>query len=153
MNQLVDRDEYKQDAPSTIPRRDFLKVAGLSLAALAAFFVAGPNRRQTVAVLKGVQVHFKWDSHGKISASRDAGETWQLVADFGPEMDINQVKPVTGGLIAEMYYRGYRISDGASIDLYDVRREGGGFVAVNDPDDARYAITPAGSSWSRTARW
>lgn len=55
----------------------------------------------------------------------------------------------TGGL----YYRGYRISDGASIDLYDVRREGGGFVAVNDPDDARYAITPAGSSWSRTARW
>ncbi|MFE3545225.1 hypothetical protein ACFXK0_19875 [Nocardia sp. NPDC059177] len=44
-----------------------------------------------------------------------------------------------------LYYRGYRIADGATIDLYDVsRRADGGFVAVNAPDNARYEISSDG---------
>jgi hypothetical protein len=46
--------------------------------------------------------------------------------------------------IDRLYYRGYRISDGAGIDLYDVSRQPDGFVAVNAPDNARYVITSGG---------
>jgi hypothetical protein len=46
--------------------------------------------------------------------------------------------------INQLYYRGYRISDGATIDLYDVSRQPDGFVAVNAPDNARYVITSEG---------
>ena len=42
------------------------------------------------------------------------------------------------------YYRGYRIADGASIDLYDVSRQPGTFTATNAPDNARYVITARG---------
>ncbi|MBN1668461.1 MAG: twin-arginine translocation signal domain-containing protein [Anaerolineales bacterium] len=109
MKQLVDRAETQDGSQTFIPRRDFLKVAGLLTAALAAALIAGPARKQTVAVVQGIQMYFRWDSYGKISASRDAGETWQLVADFGPEIDINQVRSAPGGLQAEMYYRNFRI--------------------------------------------
>lgn len=46
--------------------------------------------------------------------------------------------------INQLYYRGYRISDGASIELHDVGTQPGGFVAVNAPDNARYVITTDG---------
>ena len=46
--------------------------------------------------------------------------------------------------IDKPYYRGYRISDGATIDLYDVSRQPDGFVAVNAPDNARYVISSTG---------
>lgn len=46
--------------------------------------------------------------------------------------------------IRRLYYRGYRISDGATIDLYDVSPYPNGFVAVNARDNARYVITSAG---------
>jgi hypothetical protein len=42
------------------------------------------------------------------------------------------------------YYRGYRISDGAAIDLYDVSPQADGYVAVNARDNARYVITRSG---------
>lgn len=43
-----------------------------------------------------------------------------------------------------LYYRGYRIADGASIDLYDVTRQPGTFTAINTPDNAQYVITATG---------
>jgi hypothetical protein len=46
--------------------------------------------------------------------------------------------------VGGLYYRGYRIADGASIDLYDVSRQPGGFVAVNAPDNAQYEISANG---------
>lgn len=46
--------------------------------------------------------------------------------------------------INRLYYRGYRISDGASIYLQDVSRQPNGFVVVNAADNARYVITSDG---------
>ncbi|MCG7594103.1 hypothetical protein [Mycobacterium sp. PSTR-4-N] len=46
--------------------------------------------------------------------------------------------------IDRLYYRGYRISDGASIDLHEVFRRGNDYIAVNAADNARYVITPNG---------
>lgn len=46
--------------------------------------------------------------------------------------------------INRLYYRGYRIADGANIDLYEVYPQDSGFVAVNAPDNARYVITGTG---------
>lgn len=46
--------------------------------------------------------------------------------------------------IDRLYYRGYRISDGATLDLYDVSRQPDGFVAINAPENARYVITAEG---------
>jgi serine/threonine-protein kinase len=46
--------------------------------------------------------------------------------------------------ISSLYYRGYRISDGATIDLYDVYPQPGGFVADNAPEHARYVIGSTG---------
>jgi hypothetical protein len=46
--------------------------------------------------------------------------------------------------INRLYYRGYRISDGASIYLQDVSRQPDGFVVVNAADNARYVITSNG---------
>lgn len=46
--------------------------------------------------------------------------------------------------INRLYYRGYRISDGARLDLYDVRPQSGGFVAVNATDDAQYVMSSSG---------
>ncbi|NMO01510.1 hypothetical protein HH308_09830 [Gordonia sp. TBRC 11910] len=43
-----------------------------------------------------------------------------------------------------LYYRGYRISDGATIDLYEVERDAAGYVAVNSADNARYVIGSRG---------
>lgn len=42
----------------------------------------------------------------------------------------------------EYYYRGERLSDGASLELHDVERSGGGFDAVNPADGARYEVRP-----------
>ncbi|NMN95057.1 hypothetical protein [Antrihabitans stalactiti] len=46
--------------------------------------------------------------------------------------------------VNRLYYRGYRISDGATIDVYDVSRQTDGFVATDAPDNARYVITSDG---------
>lgn len=46
--------------------------------------------------------------------------------------------------INQLYYRGYRIPDGAAIELHDVSRQPGGFVVVNDADNARYLINSDG---------
>ncbi|WHU45676.1 hypothetical protein QNM97_16820 [Gordonia sp. L191] len=46
--------------------------------------------------------------------------------------------------INRLYYRGYRIADGASIELYEVYPQGTGYVAVNVADSARYVITGTG---------
>jgi hypothetical protein len=46
--------------------------------------------------------------------------------------------------VSRLYYRGYRMSDGATIDLYDVYPQAGGYVAVNALDNARYVITSSG---------
>lgn len=46
--------------------------------------------------------------------------------------------------INQLYYRGYRISDGASIELHDVSRRPDGFVVVNAADNASYMITSDG---------
>ena len=46
--------------------------------------------------------------------------------------------------INKPYYRGYRISDGATIDLYEVTPQADGYVAINAPDNARYVITHSG---------
>ncbi|MGY4867277.1 serine/threonine-protein kinase [Mycolicibacterium elephantis] len=40
------------------------------------------------------------------------------------------------------YYRGERLSDGASLQLSDAVRSGAGFVAVNPADGARYEVRP-----------
>jgi hypothetical protein len=40
------------------------------------------------------------------------------------------------------YYRGVRLSDGASIELADVVRSSGGFDATNPTDGTRYRIRP-----------
>src|SRR5947209_6530323 len=46
--------------------------------------------------------------------------------------------------INRLYYRGYRISDGASIELQDVSRQDTGFVAIDAGNAARYVITAEG---------
>lgn len=46
--------------------------------------------------------------------------------------------------VNRLYYRGYRIADGAKIDLYDVSPQSGGYVAINSPDNARYEIASTG---------
>ncbi len=46
--------------------------------------------------------------------------------------------------INQLYYRGYRIADGASIELHDVSRQPDGFLVANADDDARYVITADG---------
>jgi hypothetical protein len=51
--------------------------------------------------------------------------------------------------INQLYYRGYRISDGASIELHDVSRQLNGFVVVNAADGARYVITSDGFQLSQ----
>ncbi|WP_102144608.1 serine/threonine-protein kinase [Mycobacterium hubeiense] len=42
----------------------------------------------------------------------------------------------------DYYYRGERLSDGASLELADAMRAGEGFVAVNPADGARYEVRP-----------
>ncbi len=42
----------------------------------------------------------------------------------------------------DYYYRGERLSDGASLELQDVKRSGKGFVAVNPADGIRYSVQP-----------
>lgn len=51
---------------------------------------------------------------------------------------------VCRSLTGQLYYRGYRISDSATIELHEVITHPGGFVAVNAPDNARYVITADG---------
>ncbi|MGV9795109.1 hypothetical protein [Gordonia sp. NPDC003422] len=46
--------------------------------------------------------------------------------------------------INRLYYRGYRIVDGANIELYEVYPQGSGFVAVNSAENARYVIAGNG---------
>lgn len=43
-----------------------------------------------------------------------------------------------------LYYRGYRISDGATIELGDVIAMASGYRAVNGPEDAYYEVTNRG---------
>jgi serine/threonine protein kinase, bacterial len=40
------------------------------------------------------------------------------------------------------YYRGERLSDGANLELANAVRSGGGFVAINPDDGARYEVRP-----------
>ena len=42
----------------------------------------------------------------------------------------------------DYYYRGERLSDGADIELRNVRRADGGFDAVNRSDGTRYEVRP-----------
>ena len=44
----------------------------------------------------------------------------------------------------DFYYRGERLSDGASLQLADAVRSGGGFDVTNPADGARYEVRPSG---------
>ncbi|BBZ27454.1 hypothetical protein MMAD_17490 [Mycolicibacterium madagascariense] len=44
----------------------------------------------------------------------------------------------------QLYYRGYRLSDGAGIELDTVYPQGNGFVALNSPENAQYEISSTG---------
>ncbi|GAB93381.1 hypothetical protein GORHZ_217_00090 [Gordonia rhizosphera NBRC 16068] len=75
------------------------------------------------------------------------GEGARCLGDDNAEMYMRTEKSalvVCRSETNDLYYRGYRMSDGATIDLYDVYRQPGGFVAVNAPDNARYVITRDG---------
>lgn len=45
---------------------------------------------------------------------------------------------------ANYYYRGVRLSDGASIDLANAVRSSGGFDVTNPVDGTRYQVRPTG---------
>ncbi|OBF99440.1 hypothetical protein A5772_08820 [Mycolicibacter sinensis] len=48
------------------------------------------------------------------------------------------------GTAEGLYYRGYRISDGATIELGDVVPVGSGYRAINGSEDAFYEVTTRG---------
>ena len=47
---------------------------------------------------------------------------------------------------ANYYYRGLRLSDGASIELANAVRSSGGFDVTNPVDGTRYQVRPTGIS-------
>jgi hypothetical protein len=47
---------------------------------------------------------------------------------------------------ANYYYRGLRLSDGASVELANAVRSSGGFDVTNPVDGTRYQVRPTGIS-------
>lgn len=81
------------------------------------------------------------DEQGFLSSEArcDAGDRAQLVVRTALSRAVVCATPQQ-----RLYYRGARISDGASIELSHVERIAGGFVAINDTDPTRYEISRGG---------
>lgn len=88
-------------------RRRFLKLAGIASvgAALQISLIGGASR--TDAAESAGRRLYRGDRRGRIYASRDAGRTWQLHTDLGPQYSIRRMGRERNGRVGtSVVYRG-----------------------------------------------
>ena len=91
-------------------RRDFLKVGGvLSAAAMVTLGVGGSPAALPVEAWHGDQL-YRGTSDGKIFVSRNAGDSWKLLTNFGSQFSVFALTPhLSGALHAYLDFQGYGI--------------------------------------------
>jgi hypothetical protein len=91
-------------------RRVFFKIAGVSLAVLAAPLSFPVDCLSSSAVILrrgGKRVMFRSGAGGKLLESLDSGRTWQVNNDFGDACTIRNVYCSSGKLMAEIEHQGF----------------------------------------------
>jgi hypothetical protein len=92
-------------------RREFVTMMALSLVGI----VAGGVPTAAQAKSRGGMI--KGTADGKILASADAGKSWQIKADFGPDISVLDIRQDGPYAYAQLGFQSYsfwlRSSDGA----------------------------------------
>lgn len=75
-----------------IERRQFMKLAGGAVLAVAVGAACEPTSAVTSVVVDGR--HYRSDGSGRIEVSADGGRTWVLHSDLGPDVSVQQLSAI-----------------------------------------------------------
>jgi hypothetical protein len=97
-----------------ISRRDFMKslgiaAAGLAVTPLLSGYTTQPAPADTAALapVASPVLRYRGAPGGKIMASYDDGQSWQVLTSFGPEYQVQQVQATPDGLEARLLFQSH----------------------------------------------
>lgn len=99
---------------SSMNRREFLKVMGVTAGALTAAswstaFTAPPAQVGALPASKKFAPQYRGTSDGQVFMSPDGGQTWQLLARLGEQCNIQQISVAKQNLVAQIIFYGIPI--------------------------------------------